>query len=85
MTDTTIDPAQDAERKLDYDKLFAALNERKELWTNIIQTLAKVAPDELNDDPDHASFPTLLAYALREHTSQYDTDGMEHMTVDIYS
>ena len=73
-------------KRIDADKLFAELNARPEHWLNVIQTMGETTADELADNPNgHASFQTLLAYALAEHTGLYDDEGNETAWLDIYT
>jgi len=71
--------------EVDVPKLMAALNERPELWLNVLQSMTEMADDELKDDPTgHANFQTLLAVAFAEHTSKFDECGNEVEFVDVF-
>jgi len=71
--------------EVDPTKLLQALNERPELWLNVLQSMTEMADDELKDDPTgHANFQTLLAVAFAEHTSQFDESGNEIGFVDVF-
>ncbi len=72
-------------RTISLNKLFEELNARPEQWLNILQTMGETTADELNDDPDgHANFQTLLAVALGEHTNQYDDEGNDVWSINLY-
>jgi hypothetical protein len=75
----------DPTSRVDPRKLMAELNQRPELWVNILQSMAQTTDDELKDDPNgHASFETLLAHALGEHTGMFTDDGDETEWLDVY-
>ena len=73
-------------RQIDPVKLMKELNERPEIWLNVIQVMGEVTEDELNDDPTgHANFQTLLAHAMSEHTERFDDEGNETAWLDVYT
>lgn len=75
----------DPTSRVDPLKLMAELNQRPELWVNILQSMTETTDDELKDDPNgHASFETLLAHALGEHTGMFTDDGDETEWLDVY-
>lgn len=73
--------------RIDSTKLLAELDARPEIWLNVIQSLGEVTADELSDNPpgEHASFGTLLAHALGEHTNEYDNEGNQTASLDVYT
>lgn len=66
-------------------KLLDEIDARPEIWLNLIQSLGELTKDEIDDTtPDtRASFTTLLANALAEHTNQYNDAGDLIDSIDL--